>query len=192
MTTVVTARTTLSETEIDEAITLMPLGGLMRLQKIAKAYGRGVIDPDDLLSEAFLSALEGRRKCPCDIDLIRFLAEAMRSIASSQFKSLSQLPELHPISTGENDQDIGFNPACGRPSAEQIVISDQEVARIKSSILSLFKDDEMAQIILEGDMEGMESKDLFDLTHLDKTAFASKRRLIRRRIDGAFPEGWKS
>jgi DNA-directed RNA polymerase specialized sigma24 family protein len=191
MAIVFTASTTFSVTEIDEAISSMPAAGLIRLSKVAVAFGRGVIDPDDLLHEAFLSALEGRRKCPRDVDVVRFLAQAMRSIACNHLKSLSQLPEIYSISTGNNDDEVGLDPACGRPNAEETVISDQEVVEIKSVILSLFKDDEMAHIMVEGSMEGMEAEDLYDLTHLDKTAFASKRRLIRRRIDGAFPEGWK-
>ncbi len=57
--------------------------------------------------------------------------------------------------------------------------------------MSLFDGDEMAQIIIKGDMEGVDAKELYDLTGLDKTAYASKRRLIRRRIEHAYPEGWK-
>jgi hypothetical protein len=40
-------------------------------------------------------------------------------------------------------------------------------------------------------MEGMDGEDLRQVTDLSKTGFASKRRLIRRRIEKAFPDGWK-
>jgi RNA polymerase sigma-70 factor (ECF subfamily) len=40
-------------------------------------------------------------------------------------------------------------------------------------------------------MEGTDGEELRALTDLTKIAFASKRRLIRRRIDKAFPDGWK-
>jgi hypothetical protein len=59
-------------------------------------------------------------------------------------------------------------------------------------ILNVFADDPTAQIIVEGIMEGMDGEELRALTELDDTAFGSKRRLIRRRIDKAFPKGWKS
>ena len=38
-------------------------------------------------------------------------------------------------------------------------------------------------------MEGIEGEELRELTDLDKTAYQSKRRLIRRRIDKKFPKG---
>jgi hypothetical protein len=53
-------------------------------------------------------------------------------------------------------------------------------------------DDPIAQIIIEGFVEGIDGEVLRALTELSKIAFASKRRLIRRRIDKAFPDGWKS
>jgi len=40
-------------------------------------------------------------------------------------------------------------------------------------------------------IEGTDGEELRALVDLDRTAFASKRRLIRRRIDKAFPNGWK-
>ena len=39
-------------------------------------------------------------------------------------------------------------------------------------------------------MEGMEGEELREVTGLTKIAFASKRRLIRRRVEKAFPDGW--
>ena len=63
---------------------------------------------------------------------------------------------------------------------------------MKACLLSLFEDDEIAQLILEGMMEGIEGEELRELTDLDNTAYQSKRRLIRRRIDKKFPKGWTS
>jgi hypothetical protein len=40
-------------------------------------------------------------------------------------------------------------------------------------------------------IEGTEGEELRVVTDLDKTAFASKRRFVRRQITKAFPEGWK-
>lgn len=58
-------------------------------------------------------------------------------------------------------------------------------------MLALFEDDETAAILVMGMMDDMDGEDLRELTGLNKTAFASKRRLVRRRIDQAFPRGWK-
>lgn len=72
---------------------------------------------------------------------------------------------------------------------EEKIIREQEVTRKKQAILNLFEDDPVAHIMVDGIMEGMEGEELRAYTELDKTAFASKRRLIKRRIEKAFPEG---
>jgi RNA polymerase sigma-70 factor (ECF subfamily) len=58
-------------------------------------------------------------------------------------------------------------------------------------MLALFKDDPVARDLLEGIMEDFDADELRELTGLDKTAYASKRRLIRRTIDKHYPGGWK-
>ena len=40
-------------------------------------------------------------------------------------------------------------------------------------------------------MEEMTAEEMRELTGLDKTGYDSKRKLIRRRIDKQYPEGWK-
>ena len=52
----------------------------------------------------------------------------------------------------------------------------------KQRIVALFGDDPVAQVIVEGIMEGTRGEDLRALTDLDPTAYQSKRRLILRRI----------
>jgi RNA polymerase sigma-70 factor (ECF subfamily) len=58
-------------------------------------------------------------------------------------------------------------------------------------MLGLFPDDQQARDLLDGIMEGYEGEELRALTDLDEISFASKRRLIRRRIDKHYPKGWK-
>jgi hypothetical protein len=55
---------------------------------------------------------------------------------------------------------------------------------------TLLEEDPVAQVMVEGMMEGMGGEELREVIGLTKIAFASKRRLIRRRIDKAFPKGW--
>lgn len=58
-------------------------------------------------------------------------------------------------------------------------------------MLALFDDDSQALDLVEGIMEGFGADELRELTGLDGTAYASKRRLIRRTIDKHYPAGWK-
>ena len=68
-------------------------------------------------------------------------------------------------------------------------MSSETATAMKAAMLALFEDDPTAQVILEGMMEGMEGEELRELTELNATAYQSKRRLIRRRIEKTFPEG---
>lgn len=181
----------LSTTEIDATLRALPEVGWVRLRKICRMLARIYpIEAEDLLHEACCRALDGRRRCPCDVDIFKFLGDAMQSIASDTLKAVKRRPELRLVTNLEDDDDV-FDPPDDRPSIEEELASEQEATRIKKAILNLFDDDPTAQIMAEGVMEGMEGEELRTLTELDKTAFASKRRLIKRRIEKAFPEGRK-
>jgi RNA polymerase sigma-70 factor (ECF subfamily) len=162
-----------------------------RLRRLATVFCRGrPIDPGDLLQESFARAIEGSRSCPRDVDIVWFLGQAMRSVASSSMKVLSRQPEFQATPL-IGDDGLTLDPPDCRPTAEQHAISNEETSQIKRVILDLFSDDVAARVIVEGIMEGMDGEDLRQVTDLTKTGFASKRRLIRRRIEKAFPDGWK-
>ncbi len=163
-----------------------------RLGKVAALYARNrLIEPDDLLQEAFRRALDGRRNCPVHVDPVRFLAEAMRSIADGELQKREVQPRLVPIANHGGDE-TAVDPPDPALDPEQRAGSAEEAAAMRACLLSLFADDEITQVILEGMMEGIEGEELRELTELDNTAYQSKRRLIRRRIDKKFPKGWTS
>lgn len=55
-----------------------------RLELIARARASGLASTDwrDLLQESIARTLEGSRRWPCDVPIVAFLAQTMRSIAS--------------------------------------------------------------------------------------------------------------
>ena len=180
----------LSREEIEQAICTLSKEGWVRLRRVASLCCPGrPQDAKDLLQEAWARALDGSRKCPRHVDVVRFLAGAMHSIASDAAKEWQRHPELQAVSLF-GDDGLAFNPPDPAANAEQQVASDEEVARITERTIALFEDDPIAQVMVEGIMEGMEGEELRELTGLSKVAFASKRRLIRRRIEQAFPDGW--
>lgn len=183
-----------SEEETRQTLSALSDADWLRLGKISRRFSFGRIDPDDLLQRTFVAILSGERKWPRDISLMCFMVGAIKSLASSQFKSLNNSPELHLVGAAEDDPEEEIlettmpDPA---PNSEQSLISEQETKAICQAVLQLFEDDEIAQVIIEGHMDEMSAADLRELTGLDQTAYNSKKRLIRRRIDRAFPEGWK-
>lgn len=180
----------LSTTDIESALQALPKVGWIRLHKIASVLARTYpVEAEDLLHEACCRALDGCRRCPSNVDLIKFLGGVMRSIASDTLKMVKRRPELHLVSVTDGEESA-YDPPDEQPNAEEALVTAQEISRIKQGIIILFEDDPVAQIMVEAKMEGMDGEELRALTDLDVTAFASKQKLIRRRINKEFPGGW--
>jgi DNA-directed RNA polymerase specialized sigma24 family protein len=177
--------------EIAAAIRAFTPAQWSRLRSVAALYSIGrPMEAEDLLQEAFRLALDGERKCPVAIDVVRFLAEAMRSIANGELKKarrgLVLVPRPHPgrpETPVPEPPDSSPNAEQQREAAEDEAEEDARHERQRQQIIGLFADDTAAQVIVEGLIEGMRGEDLRALTDLDQTAYQSKRRLIRRRIE---------
>lgn len=180
------ARPTLSPAEVEEAIRLLSEADSIRLRNSSKYYAHSAISADDLLQEAFCRALDGRRRCPTDVDVVRFLTQAMRSIASEKREKSKRQGVVVSIERDDGIESVIPSP----PTVEETAIRDEEASRIRSAIISLFDDDETARDLAEGIMEEFTREELRELTDLDKTAYDTKRKLIRRRIQKTYPEGW--
>ena len=175
--------------EIAAAIRALSPAQWARLREIAGHYhALGCpMEAKDLLQEAFRRALD-ERNCPVSVDLVRFLDLAMRSIRDGELKRAKRRPVLvSPPPPGARPAQMpdAIDPA---PNAEKrLAAADEESARERKrqEIIGLFADDLAAQVIVEGMMEGTRGEDLRALTDLDTTAYQSKRRLIRRRIEKA-------
>jgi RNA polymerase sigma-70 factor (ECF subfamily) len=169
---------------------------LARLRGMARSFARfSWVDPEDLAHEAIHRTMTGNRHCPRDTAILSFLYGVMHSLVSDEAKARARHPEvqLEPLA------ESGMEWPSDAVGAEQEQIDRQEeqalIARgkaVRAQVMALFDDDLAAQIIAEGVMDDLEGEELRSLTELDKTAFASKRRLVRRRIGKAFPESAKN
>jgi DNA-directed RNA polymerase specialized sigma24 family protein len=183
-----------SRDEIANAIRSFTPADLARLKLVAKKYSYGrPIDPEDLLQEACLRALDSRT-CPADVDVVKFLAEAVRSIAHGEADKAEHRAITVSIDGSDKSNDDAFEIEDDSDSAETKMIAAERAQRcvaIHAEIVALFNDDPVAKLVLEGAMDDLTVEEMCGLTGLDKTAYASKRKLIRRRIDKQYPEGWK-
>ena len=183
-------KATRSRDEIAKAVRELSPAEWIRLRKSAAFWAAGrPIGAKDLLQEAFARAMDGR-VCPADVGIVKFLAQTMRSIASGEGEKIEN--KLQRVSANASEavaqKVLNFrDPAAG---AEQQIVSEETVADIRSAILALFDDDPAAQLIAEGLMDGNDGEELRAVCELDVTAYNSKRRLVRRRIETAFPKGW--
>lgn len=180
-----------SRDEVAEAIRTLTSAQFARLKAVSRYYSSGrPIEPEDLLQMAFASAIDGRQ-CPAHVDVVRFLAGAMRSIAHGEAEKVEHRLVLVPVPKTGEQQDRDFEFPDTRPNPEEQMISEENAAALRDATLRLFEDDRQARDIAEGTMADMSVEELRELTDLDQTGYDSKRRLIRRRIDKAFPKGWK-
>jgi hypothetical protein len=179
-----------SRDDIAKAVRELTPAEWIRLRKSAAFWATGrSIGAKDLLQEAFARAMDGR-VCPADVGIVKFLAQTMRSIVSGEGEKIENKLLLVSADVSEivAQKVLGFrDPAAG---AEQQIVSEETVVEIRSAILALFDDDSAAQLIAEGLMDDIDGEELRALCELDVTAYNSKRRLVRRRIEKAFPKGW--
>lgn len=186
---------TRSRDEIEEAIDAFTPADWARLNLVAKAYARGrPIDWQDLIQEAHLRALDGQRKCPEHVDVVKFLCESMRSIANAEAQRVEHRMAHVPVThTGDpNDQTLHLADEAGDRETQKLDEEKlEEHASVCARIIALFDEDPAARLILKEIMEGSAGEELRKLTGLDKTAYESKRKFMRRTIDRHFPNGWK-
>ena len=180
-----------SKDEIAAAIRSFTPAQWARLRKVAQSYSYA-LDAEDLLQEAFSRALgDNERHCPGHVDVVRFLAEVMRSVANGEYERAKLRPTLVALANHGGQQENALDPPDPAIGVDDWLVREQQAAMQCREILALFDDDPVARDILEGRVAELTADELRELTGLDATAYATKLRLIRRRINKAFPKGWK-
>jgi DNA-directed RNA polymerase specialized sigma24 family protein len=183
------AEAVLPATEVAERLRGLSSADLLRIKKVSHHLSFGGARPAaELRQEAIKRALAGTRRCPSHVSLVSFLCGTMRSIASADRRAHAL--ELSVVPRDGVTTTLVWEGRDPRLSPEDQMLRDQEPIEIKKAILSLFNDDPAAQMLVEGMIEGMEGEELRELVDLSEKDFATKRRLVRRRIEKAYPKGW--
>ena len=170
-----------TDEEVRDLIGSLDAADMTRLVKIAAFRSFGArMESDDILQKALVSVLQGGRKMPRHIDIIKFLDGVIQSVASTERRSISR----HPENDLDEGVDMGRGYTIGQDPISWLLLNEQ-VANVKD----IFQDDSVAQILLEGMIEGLDGKELRQLTELDTTEFSTKRRLIRRRLEKMKEDG---
>ena len=172
---------------IDEIRSLRP-ADWARLKLISNRYSRAIIPAEDLLQEAFARALD-ERKCPRQVDIVRFLAEVMRSIAHDEYRKLANHPFL--VHTNANTtRDTTCDLRDPTAPVEDRVIQAEYKRHARKRLLAIFEDDLVAQEVLKRLMDEQTAREIRESIGLSQTAYNSKRKKIRRRIKKLHPEGF--
>ena len=113
--------------EIASAIRAFTPAQWARLRRVAAHYSIGdLMEAEDLLQEAFRRALDGERKCPVSVDVVRFLAEAMRSVADGELKRTKRRPALVPLPAPGDPAAPVPEPMDPAPNAEEQLADDED------------------------------------------------------------------
>jgi DNA-directed RNA polymerase specialized sigma24 family protein len=158
---------TYTAAEIALAVKTLTVQQKTALTKLARAYAmKTSFSHEDLLQEALMRVLDGRRDWPRIVDAVPFLAGVMRSIAWDW-------------RTERHDENI---------ETAEIGYEDRAAdARIDiGKLIALFDDDVTAQRIVIALMDGARGEELRELSGLTRTEYESKRTKIRRRLEKAW------
>lgn len=181
---------TLTTEEISAGIAALSDADQARIRKVSVLLTGSSDAARDLRHDAIDRALAGerKRKCPRDVSIARFLCEVMRSIIWSQRNSDAARTKAEQVFVTDPTSEGRQGKVDPGPFA--VLASEEECQRIIGAILNVFSDNDVAQTIAEGRMEGLTGEELCGLAGIDKKELATTHRLIRRRIEGAFPKGW--
>jgi DNA-directed RNA polymerase specialized sigma24 family protein len=178
-----------------ERAKLYAFANLLAFKTRRYAWGIG---SRDLFQEAVLALLEGRRNWEPDrVDLVRFLSEAMRSIASN-LKRKGQTTEKPPIlesdlitegPDGEDTTDPLEKIAGSGPSPEETLSSNQSASQLLLQIETLFQGDEIALLVIEAWKDNMKRSDIIADLGIRSDEFDAAAKRIRRTCTAHWPKG---
>ena len=162
----------------------------LRLFKAARFYcGGSGFEANDLVQEAFVRALAGTRQCPRNVPVMVFLVGVMRSIVSAGRESIALEPEVRSLAaTGTDGKAV--DPASNRRTAEEVRLARDDCAARLAALDEMFADDEEAQMVILGDIDGLDAEAIRSMQGWDKNQLATVRRRTRRRIETRFPRGF--
>lgn len=176
-------------TEVEVALSALSDADLTRLKQIAqlRSAGLSTVTREDLINEAVVRSLLGKRHWPRSIPFIAFLAQTIRSIANEEWRRLD-----HEQTRVE--ADLGSNEDDDQPIADLAVdhtTPEREVVarRTLHDIELLFQNDSEATTILRGLAEGSTPEQIQTSGSLTPTQYASAQRRIRRKLARHFAAG---
>jgi hypothetical protein len=135
---------------------------------------------DDLQNEALVRSLEGRRKCPNNVAVTTFLGNVIRSIASEA----DEFDGHTPLTEELEEQQSSPSGLTDLTKPSDPVASTMDAQKIITEAIAAFDGDELSEMLFEGIVDGMEGQELRETLELPQKDFDSKRRLVRRRLNG--------
>lgn len=156
---------------------------LMILRKMARTLCPGTThsEPEDLLHEAYLRALDGRRNWPSHVRFSVFLGNAMRSISNAERKASARVSGDRVDFERFMDE---MQHLAASPSAQDEVEELQELRigwETAEKLRSKLAGDPVALQIVDGLLAGFSPEEMREAFKIDhKTFYAAIARMARR------------
>lgn len=170
---------------------------LLKLRHVATRFSVGnPYSPEDLVQEAFVAALELRRRWNPEHSFFSFICSAMRSIAWDDRTSLPRRTECSASGlAGDDDSPTEeiLDRADTRTDVQTRMAEEVEQAmhdghrQRVDALFALFAGDEHVLLILMAMEDGLRGADIEQHSGLSSTEHATARRRMKRRLATAYP-----
>lgn len=169
----------LSSDAFRHALTGLEEEDRLRLKRKADSFAYIVgMEPDDILHEAITRTLEGSRRCPADVEIVVYLGNAMRSIASEQ--SRKAVSEVHAEATDDPRGGVSSYDHSGPADAPA---SHTELYAVLARLESHFENDQEAYSVVWGLLDGSDPEEIRQRVGMSDTEYQTARRRVRRAIE---------
>jgi DNA-directed RNA polymerase specialized sigma24 family protein len=175
-----------TEHQVRAALEALSVTDRLRLANFAKLRVRALGakaagDHEELLHEAFVAVLEGRRKWkPGLVSMADLLAGIIRSISSHWAEAFDpETARLESDLSGDSKHPSPLATApSGRPDQERELAAKQELEELQRH----FKDDDTVVLIIEGFRDGMTGPEIREALGISPQDYdAARKRMIRYR-----------
>lgn len=155
-----------------------------RLAQAVAVFARiARMEPLELVQESVTRVLEKRRRWPRDVPLATFLVSVARSVASSEKKYRERGEVRSPVSVYDRHGDVEHHGGEESLSPEDVAIDNEQLSLLEKDMEALFADDPVAEAVYMGHLDGLRGEELREVVDLGPTEFATKCRLVRRRLN---------
>jgi DNA-directed RNA polymerase specialized sigma24 family protein len=185
--------------EIEQAIANLKRADLLKLKAFARNRAQALgfrgraCTGEDLLQDAVCALLEQRRHWnPKKVDFVGVLLGAIRSMASNLNETAEstgyEIPASKVVAPDE-DGKKALNPVellhSKELNPEQAVIASNLLAEVQEA----FDDDPEAFVVMDGWSDRMSGTEIIDALGIDRKAYETIVRRIRRLIAARWPKG---
>lgn len=158
-----------------------------RLVQAVAMYARiAQMEPFELVQEVVIRVLEGRRQWPRELSLAAFLVGTAKSVANGQKRYRERGEVRSPVSIYGRDGGVEHHGEEESCSPEDEAIDKEQLSLLEEDMEALFTDDATAWAIHAGHLDGLRGEELRQMVDLSSIEFATKCRLVRRRLNNYF------